>query len=80
MHQAHITISPPEHFSVNILLENSKAGRVIGTKGTTIQGIKNKSGAQAMRLHKDPQEFYGVLLRMLNIEGHLSTIKRLVDP
>ena len=29
-----------------------------------------------MRLQKDPVEIYGILLRMLNIEGHLSTVKR----
>ena len=61
---------------MNILLEHSKAGRVIGAKGTTIQGIKNRSGCYMMRLQKDPVEIYGILLRMLNIEGHLSTVKR----
>jgi len=78
IHKAHQQSSPHDIFAINILLEHSKAGRVVGQKGSTIQGIKNRSGAHMMRLQKDPQDFYGVLLRTLSVEGHLHTVKRYI--
>lgn len=77
MYQAYVQQSgQTEHFVVQCLLEHSKAGRVVGTKGATIQGLKIKSGASQIRMQKDPDEFSGVQLRALSIEGQLSAVRR----
>jgi hypothetical protein len=37
-----------------LLLEHSKAGKAVGSKGTMMQSIKNKSGATSIRIEKEP--------------------------
>lgn len=62
--------------SVNLLLEHTKAGKAVGTKGTMMQTIKNKSGATSIRIEKEPMDVNGVSLRKLTIEGSLISVRR----
>lgn len=76
MHQAYVNSIPNENFSIRLLLEHAKAGRVVGKQGANIQTIKFKSGAANVRMQKEPQEFSGVPLRELTIEGPLQAVRR----
>mmetsp|Transcript_23863 Transcript_23863/g.22960 ORF Transcript_23863/g.22960 Transcript_23863/m.22960 type:complete len:158 (+) Transcript_23863:75-548(+) len=55
MHASYCQSIPSEHFSVQMLLEHGKAGRVVGQKGAKIQSLKIKSGAMQIRIQKDPK-------------------------
>jgi hypothetical protein len=48
----------PDIMSLHILLEHSKAGKAVGSKGTMMQTIKTKSGAAAIRIEKEPLVFH----------------------
>lgn len=63
-------------FTIAILIEHSKVGRLVGAKGATIQLLCQRSGCINMRIEKDPKEYCGVELRKLTIEGSLSAIRR----
>jgi hypothetical protein len=45
---------PAESTTVFVLLENSRAGKVVGAKGTMLQLLKQKSGAQSLGIEKEP--------------------------
>eukprot|EP00599_Poterioochromonas_sp_BG-1_P002515 CAMPEP_0173132836 /NCGR_PEP_ID=MMETSP1105-20130129/376_1 /TAXON_ID=2985 /ORGANISM="Ochromonas sp., Strain BG-1" /LENGTH=429 /DNA_ID=CAMNT_0014044405 /DNA_START=135 /DNA_END=1427 /DNA_ORIENTATION=+ len=62
--------------SINLLLEHSKAGKVVGQKGAMMQTIKHKSGASQIRLEKEPMDISGASLRRLTIEGSLGVVRR----
>ena len=68
--------APIEPFMVHILVEHSKAGKVIGPKGATMQDMKLRSGAQQVRVQKDPRDFSGVLMRVVTIEGIALAVKK----
>lgn len=61
---------------LNMLLEHSKAGKVVGSKGAMIQSIQSKSGCQNVRIEKEPIDYSGVGLRKLSLEGTLSCVRR----
>lgn len=63
-------------FSVSVLLEHSKAGKIVGAKGATIQRIQSESGCGNIRIEKEPKEYSDVQLRKLAIEGTLSAVRR----
>jgi predicted RNA-binding protein YlqC (UPF0109 family) len=65
-----------DEFTLQILVEHSKAGRVVGNKGSMIQTLKNKSGAINIRVLKDPKDYNGVMLRILCIDGNHLSIKK----
>lgn len=65
---------------LHMLLEHSKAGKAVGTKGMMIQNIKIKSGALAIRIDKEPLEIHGITLRKLTIEGSLNSVRRSAAP
>lgn len=65
---------------LHMLLEHSKAGKAVGTKGMMIQNIKIKSGALAIRIDKEPLEIHGITLRKLTIEGSLNSVRRSATP
>jgi predicted RNA-binding protein YlqC (UPF0109 family) len=65
-----------DEFTLQILVEHSKAGRVIGNKGSTIQLLKNKSGAINIRMLKDQKDYTGVKFRILCIDGNHLSIKK----
>lgn len=65
-----------EIMNVHLLLEHSKAGKAVGSKGSMMQTIKTKSGAVAIRIEKEPLEVNGVSLRKLTIEGTLPAVRR----
>ena len=67
---------PTEPFMVHILVEHNKAGKVIGPKGSTMQDMKLRSGAQQVRVQKDPRDFSGVLMRVVTIEGTALAVKK----
>lgn len=62
--------------SVHLLLEHSKAGRVVGQKGAMMQNIKHKSGATQIKMEKDPMDVGGIPLRKLTIEGPMPAVRR----
>lgn len=83
LHQAVVAPDPanpmvarPDIMSLHLLLEHSKAGKAVGSKGTMMQTIKTKSGAAAIRIEKEPLEVNGVSLRKLTIEGNLVSVRR----
>lgn len=41
-------------FAINLLIDHSKAGKVVGSKGGNIQTLKTKSGCAQIRILKDP--------------------------
>lgn len=49
---AYIDHNPPPLCSVSLLIEDNKAGKIVGQKAATIQGIKSKSGATQIRMLK----------------------------
>jgi len=61
---------------MQLLVDNSKAGIIVGTKGSNIQGLKSKSGCTQIRMMKESTEYNSQPLRSLIIEGHLDAIKR----
>ena len=66
----------PELTQINLLLEHSKAGKAVGSKGSMMQTIKVKSGAVSIRIEKDPMDVQGVSLRKLTIEGNVGSVRR----
>ncbi len=43
----------PEAFAVCLMMENSKTGRVVGAKGSTLLSLKRRSGA-VVQVEKEP--------------------------
>jgi len=76
VHQAFSQSAPTENFSIQLLLEDGKAGRVVGQKGAMIQNLKAKSGAVQIKMQKDIKDISGVQLRALTIEGQLAAVRR----
>jgi hypothetical protein len=66
----------PELTQISLLLEHSKAGKAVGSKGSMMQTIKVKSGAVSIRIEKDPMDVQGVSLRKLTIEGNVGSVRR----
>jgi predicted RNA-binding protein YlqC (UPF0109 family) len=62
--------------SASILLEHSKAGKIVGSKGAMIQQVQMKSGCVNVKIEKDPKEYSGVSLRKLSLDGTLSAVRR----
>jgi hypothetical protein len=58
------------------MLEHSKAGKAVGSKGSTMQTIKHKSGATQVRVEKEPMDIAGATMRKLTIEGPLGAVRR----
>jgi predicted RNA-binding protein YlqC (UPF0109 family) len=75
MNQSNAQINPTES-RLQLLLEHSKAGKVVGPKGSMIQSLKIKSGASQIKIQKDPIEISGIPLRILTIEGHITAVRR----
>jgi hypothetical protein len=48
----HASLDP---FRMQLLVENTKAGRVVGAKGQTITMLKSKSGVVHINMSKDPE-------------------------
>lgn len=44
-----------ELFRMQLLVENTKAGRIVGPRGQTISMLKNKSGVAHLNMSKDPE-------------------------
>lgn len=63
-----------EVFAINLLIDHSKAGKVVGSKGGNIQTLKTKSGCAQIRILKDPILVSGQALRILIFEGALPNI------
>lgn len=62
--------------STSLLLEHSKAGKIVGAKGAMIQQVQLKSGCMNVKIEKDPKEYSGVSLRRLSLDGTLSAVRR----
>mmetsp|Transcript_8036 Transcript_8036/g.12009 ORF Transcript_8036/g.12009 Transcript_8036/m.12009 type:complete len:300 (-) Transcript_8036:89-988(-) len=60
---------------VTLLIEHSKAGRVVGPKGSNIQNIKFQSASSNLRIEKEVHTMEGVQLRRVTIEGSSRSIK-----
>ena len=43
-----------EMFSMSLMIENSRAGKLIGQKGSTMQSLKASSQAIHLQLNKEP--------------------------
>ncbi len=65
-----------EPFMVHLLIEHSRAGKVIGPKGATMQDMKVRSGSTQVRVQKDPKEFCGMLMRVVTMEGSPLAVKK----
>ena len=54
LYQHHLQIMMnPQSFIMQLLFDNQKAGRIIGTSGTNIHALKSRTGATQLRLQKD---------------------------
>jgi len=62
--------------NASILLEHSKAGKIVGAKGAMIQQVQLKSGCVNVKIEKDPKEYSGVSLRRLSLDGNLTAVRR----
>ena len=62
-------------FAVYILIENHRAGKVIGKQGNNIIDLQRDSGA-SMKLSKEATDRMGVMARVLVIEGSSSQIRK----
>ena len=62
--------------SVTLLIEGTKAGKVVGPKAVMIQNIKTRSGAAFIRMLKNTIELHNALYRSLFIEGSFLAISR----
>jgi predicted RNA-binding protein YlqC (UPF0109 family) len=64
-------------FAVDLAVDHSKTGRVVGAKGAMLASIKSKSGTNNITVSKDPQEMQpGLMLRIIRLEGSLQAIRR----
>lgn len=68
--------SANEMFSMSLMIENSRAGKLIGQKGSTMQSLKASSQAIHLQLNKEPMEVAGQPYRLLNITGPVSSVRR----
>jgi len=66
----------PDNLQINLLLEHTKAGKAVGSKGSMMQTIKVKSGAASIRIEKEPLDMMGQQLRKLTIEGNIVAVRR----
>lgn len=62
--------------TVNMLIEHGKAGRVVGPKAATIQGIRSRSGVTQIRVLKEPQTIQGIQVRGLVMDGNVNSVRR----
>ena len=54
LYQHHLQIMmSPQSFIMQLLVDNQKAGRIIGPSGTNIHALKSRTGATQLRLQKD---------------------------
>lgn len=65
-----------DSFAVHHLIDHSKAGRVVGAKGSNINAMKQKSGCSQIRIMKDPIMVNGQALRILIFEGSLTGVRK----
>lgn len=61
--------------SFHVLIEHSKAGKLIGTNGTTLQSIKKHSHCSQIRICKEQNRVHGVNLRVMIFEGPIVSVK-----
>lgn len=59
---------------LTLLVESRHAGKVIGSKGSTINSIKNNARAQFIKLSQDDMTQSGVSLRELTLDGDCEAI------
>lgn len=61
-------------FAMYLLIEHNRAGKVIGSKGSTILDLQQRTGCVA-KMSKDPKNILGSEMRILVLEGHPNTIR-----
>lgn len=69
--------NPNEILTMHFMIEHSKAGRVVGTKGSNILSLRGKSGVMQLKMSKDPENIGDIALRDLTVEGTLLSVRRL---
>lgn len=63
-------------FHMDILVDNSRAGRILGPKGCTVSTVRNESQCTVVRLIKEPVEVCNQQLRTILLEGGLPNIQK----
>ena len=54
LYQNHLqTLSNPHSFCLQVLVDNQKAGRIIGPGGANIHALKSRTGALQLRMQKE---------------------------
>ena len=61
-------------FAMYLLIEHTRAGKVIGSKGSTILDLQQRTGCVA-KMSKDPKTILGSEMRILVLEGNPNTIR-----
>jgi predicted RNA-binding protein YlqC (UPF0109 family) len=61
-------------FAVYMLVDDSKAGKIIGSKGNKMNSIQDRSGCH-IRILKDVRNMFGLTLRVLILEGRPGQIR-----
>eukprot|EP00604_Paraphysomonas_vestita_P003230 CAMPEP_0174821448 /NCGR_PEP_ID=MMETSP1107-20130205/8138_1 /TAXON_ID=36770 /ORGANISM="Paraphysomonas vestita, Strain GFlagA" /LENGTH=436 /DNA_ID=CAMNT_0016038469 /DNA_START=81 /DNA_END=1391 /DNA_ORIENTATION=- len=76
LYNNHMHSTPNEPFTFHVMIDHTKAGRVVGSKGSNIQALKSRSGATQVRVLKDPEDMNGTQLREILIEGSIHAVRR----
>lgn len=76
LYNNHMHSNPNEPFTFHVMIDHTKAGRVVGSKGSNIQALKSRSGATQVRVVKDPEDMNGTQLREILIEGSIHAVRR----
>jgi predicted RNA-binding protein YlqC (UPF0109 family) len=72
---------PGNYFVIDIAVEHTNAGRVVGSKGAMLSILSSKSGISVLTISKEPQEMQpslqpGLMLRVVHLEGSLQAVRR----
>lgn len=69
-------LSSTDNLVLEILLDHSKAGKVIGSKGIMLQQLKDRSNLNTLKIDKEPFEISDLQYRKLTLAGSTSSLKK----
>lgn len=72
----HSPSSGSDPFTVVVMIDNARAGLIIGSKGSTMQSLKATSHVSQLHLSKEPVDVAGHQYRLLTIAGTLPAVRR----
>lgn len=76
LYEPHVQGLASGTFHLEMLIDNQRAGRILGPKGLTVTTLKSECGCSVVRLMKDPVEVCGQSLRTVLLEGNVNCVQR----